>query len=137
MAKSPALSEKEAETELSRLSAEIAKHDIAYHQKDAPTITDAEFDALRRKFDSLAKKFPALALKYRSNYVLNCPDSSTTTIFMSEAPKGFYGQLQRGQVPGLAADNQAVAGRQHGLRLDIQQHAFLAARRKVSHNRNR
>ena len=41
----------------------------------------------------------ALALKYHSNYVLSCPDSSTTTIFMSEAPKGFYGQLQRGQVP--------------------------------------
>jgi hypothetical protein len=37
--------------------------------------------------------------KYRSDYLLTCPDSSTTTIFMSEAPKGFYGQLQRGQVP--------------------------------------
>jgi DNA ligase (NAD+) len=61
-----ALTEQEAETELSRLSAEIARHDIAYHQKDAPTITDAEFDALRRKFDSLAKKFPALALRYRA-----------------------------------------------------------------------
>ncbi len=40
-----------------------------------------------------------LAAKYRSNYVLSCPGSSTTTIFMSETPKGFYGQLQRGQVP--------------------------------------
>jgi hypothetical protein len=42
----------------------------------------------------------ALARKYRSQYVLSCPDSSTTTIFMAEAPKGFYGQLQRGEVPG-------------------------------------
>ena len=33
------------------------------------------------------------------NYVLSCPNSSTTTIFMSETPKGFYAQLQRGQVP--------------------------------------
>jgi hypothetical protein len=41
----------------------------------------------------------ALAKKYRSQYVLSCPDSSTTTIFMAEAPKGFYGQLQRGEVP--------------------------------------
>ena len=41
----------------------------------------------------------ALIAKYHSNYVLTCPDSSTTTIFLSEAPKGFYGQLQRGQVP--------------------------------------
>src|SRR3954451_12786244 len=41
----------------------------------------------------------ALALKYRANYVLSCPDSSTTTIFTSEAPKGFYAQLQRNKVP--------------------------------------
>jgi hypothetical protein len=31
--------------------------------------------------------------------LLICPNSSTTTIFMSEAPQGFYGQLQRNQVP--------------------------------------
>jgi hypothetical protein len=40
-----------------------------------------------------------LAAKYRSNYVLSCPSSSTTTIFTFETPKGFYAQLQRGQVP--------------------------------------
>jgi hypothetical protein len=40
-----------------------------------------------------------LIAKYHSNYVLSCPNSSTTTIFMAEAPKGFYGQLERGQVP--------------------------------------
>ncbi|MES2136488.1 MAG: AcrB/AcrD/AcrF family protein [Pseudomonadota bacterium] len=38
-------------------------------------------------------------LKYHSNYVLSCPNSSTTTIFMAEAPKGFYAQLQGGKVP--------------------------------------
>jgi hypothetical protein len=37
--------------------------------------------------------------KYHSNYVLSCPDSSTTTIFTSEVPDGFYGQLQDGEVP--------------------------------------
>jgi hypothetical protein len=37
--------------------------------------------------------------KYHSNYVLSCPKSSTTTIFMSEAPKGFYAQLEAGKVP--------------------------------------
>ncbi len=37
--------------------------------------------------------------KYHSNYVLSCPNSSTTTIFMSETPTGFYGQLSRGNVP--------------------------------------
>lgn len=45
----------------------------------------------------------ALASKYRVNYVLSCPDSSTTTIFVSEAPNGFYAQLQRGQVPAWLA----------------------------------
>ena len=37
--------------------------------------------------------------KYHSDYVLSCPNSSTTTIFMSEAPKGFYAQLQAGRIP--------------------------------------
>jgi hypothetical protein len=37
--------------------------------------------------------------KYHSTYLLTCPKSSTTTIFMSEAPKGFYAQLEQGTVP--------------------------------------
>jgi hypothetical protein len=41
----------------------------------------------------------AIAAKYHANYVLSCPNSSTTTIFLSETPKGFYAQLERGQVP--------------------------------------
>jgi hypothetical protein len=41
----------------------------------------------------------ALIAKYHSNYLLTCPNSSTTTIFQSEAPKGFYAQLARGKVP--------------------------------------
>ncbi len=40
-----------------------------------------------------------ISAKYHSTYVLTCPKSSTTTIFMSETPKGFYGQLEHGQVP--------------------------------------
>ncbi|HZU50742.1 MAG TPA: AcrB/AcrD/AcrF family protein, partial [Sphingomicrobium sp.] len=40
-----------------------------------------------------------LAEKYHVNYVLSCPNSSTTTIFMSETPGGFYAQLQRNEVP--------------------------------------
>ena len=41
----------------------------------------------------------ALIAKYHSDYLLICPNSSTSTIFMAETPKGFYAQLQRGQVP--------------------------------------
>ena len=42
----------------------------------------------------------AIVAKYRSDYVLICPNMSTATIFRAEAPKGFYGQLSRGRVPG-------------------------------------
>ena len=37
--------------------------------------------------------------KYRSDYVMVCPDQSSATIFMAETPKGFYVQLAKGQVP--------------------------------------
>ena len=38
--------------------------------------------------------------KYHSDYLMICPDQSSATIFMAEAPKGFYVQLAKGQVPG-------------------------------------
>jgi len=41
----------------------------------------------------------ALIGKYRSDYLLICPNMSTATIFRSEAPNGFYGQLIKGKVP--------------------------------------
>jgi hypothetical protein len=41
----------------------------------------------------------ALIAKYHSTYLLTCPNSSTTTIFRSETPKGFYVQLANGKVP--------------------------------------
>jgi hypothetical protein len=37
--------------------------------------------------------------EYGSTYLLICPYMSTATIFMSETPKGFYGQIANGQVP--------------------------------------
>jgi MFS family permease len=41
----------------------------------------------------------AIISKYRSDYLLVCPNMATATIFMSEAPKGFYAQLMKGQWP--------------------------------------
>jgi hypothetical protein len=41
----------------------------------------------------------AIVKKYRADYLMTCPQSATTTIFMSTAPKGFYAQLSRGEVP--------------------------------------
>ncbi len=42
------------EEERARLAAELARHDRAYYIDDAPLITDAEYDALRRRYAALA-----------------------------------------------------------------------------------
>ena len=57
-------------------------------------------DIMRAFRGSEAYAKAIIADTYRADYVLICPNSSTTTIFLAEAPKGFYGQLSRGQVPG-------------------------------------
>jgi hypothetical protein len=46
-----------------------------------------------------AEQAHRIIAKYHSNYLLTCPKSSTTTIFMAETPKGFYAQLEQGKVP--------------------------------------
>ena len=38
------MSRKDAAEEHKRLAANIAAHDLAYHQNDAPTISDADYD---------------------------------------------------------------------------------------------
>ena len=55
-----ALSESEAVEELTRLADELAAHDIRYHQDDAPTISDADYDALKRRNAAIEARFPAL-----------------------------------------------------------------------------
>ncbi|MEQ8306624.1 MAG: NAD-dependent DNA ligase LigA [Hoeflea sp.] len=57
-----ALSEAEAKAELERLATEIARHDEAYHRKDAPVIADAEYDALKQRNLAIEEAFPHLRL---------------------------------------------------------------------------
>jgi DNA ligase (NAD+) len=50
----------DAAVELERLAAEIAEHDNAYYQDDAPTVSDAAYDALRQRNEAIEAKFPKL-----------------------------------------------------------------------------
>ena len=54
------LTELEAAAELAALASEIAHHDALYHGKDAPEISDAEYDALKKRNDALEARFPHL-----------------------------------------------------------------------------
>jgi len=54
------LTEAQARDELEKLAQEIAGHDKRYHAEDAPTISDAEYDALRRRNLAIEQRFPEL-----------------------------------------------------------------------------
>ncbi|MBK5571513.1 MAG: NAD-dependent DNA ligase LigA, partial [Ensifer sp. SSB1] len=54
------LTETEAAAELAFLAAELARHDALYHGQDAPEISDADYDALKRRNDAIEALFPAL-----------------------------------------------------------------------------
>ncbi len=71
------LTEKEAAAELARLAAEIAQHDQRYHEDDAPTISDAAYDALRARNNAIEAQFPKLVR----------PDSPSRRIGFAPAEK--------------------------------------------------
>ncbi len=86
------LSEKQAAAELKRLASEIAAHDRRYYQQDAPTVTDAEYDALRRRNAAIETRFPKLKRA----------DSPTERV--GAAPTGRFASI-RHAVPMLSLEN--------------------------------
>jgi DNA ligase (NAD+) len=54
------LTPKQAAAEHARLTAEIAEHDRRYYQLDRPSVTDAEYDALRKRYNAIEARFPDL-----------------------------------------------------------------------------
>ncbi|MGV8996711.1 MAG: NAD-dependent DNA ligase LigA [Parvibaculaceae bacterium] len=87
-----ALTEDEASTELAFLAAEIAKADLAYHQNDAPDISDGDYDALRQRNDAIETRFPQLVRE----------DSPSKSV--GAAPAGAFGKVAH-KVPMLSLSN--------------------------------
>src|SRR5690606_14391607 len=74
------LSEAEAKAELERLAAEIAGHDRRYHQEDAPSVSDATYDALVRRNAAIEARFPGLKR------------SDSPSLRVGAAPAGRFGK---------------------------------------------
>ena len=86
------MDEQQARARHAALVKQVKAHDISYYQKDAPKISDADYDALRRELEALEKKYPDLA------------SAESPTQKVGAAPsKGF--QKVRHAVPMLSLSN--------------------------------
>ncbi len=86
------LSAAEAAAELERLARDIAHHDKLYYSKDAPELTDAEYDALRKRNAAIEARFPTLVRE----------DSPSMRVGAAPAEK--FGKV-RHAAPMLSLDN--------------------------------
>jgi DNA ligase (NAD+) len=86
------LTEKQAKAEHARLAADIAEHDRRYYQEDAPTVSDAAYDGLRRRYAAIEARFPELRTL----------DSLTQRV--GAAPAARFAKV-RHAVPMLSLDN--------------------------------
>src|SRR5882724_5736045 len=86
------LTEKQAKAEHARLHAEISAHDKRYYADDAPTVTDAEYDGLRKRYGEIEQRFPDLRTL------------DSLTLKVGAAPTGRFPKV-RHAVPMLSLDN--------------------------------
>jgi DNA ligase (NAD+) len=86
------LTKAQAKVELKRLTLEIEGHDRRYYQEDAPDITDAQYDALRKRFNAIEARFPEFVTS----------DSPSQKI--GAKPSGRFAKV-RHAVPMLSLDN--------------------------------
>ena len=85
------LSSQEAEKELDRLAKDIAAHDRRYRDAQ-PTISDADYDALRRRNAEIEARFPLLVR----------PDSPSHRV--GDAPGETFAKVRHSK-PMLSLDN--------------------------------
>src|SRR3954462_12334584 len=86
------LTKAQAKIELKRLTLELERHDKAYYQEDAPKISDAQYDALRKRLNSIEARFPEFVAS----------DSPSQKV--GAAPSGKFRKV-RHAVPMLSLDN--------------------------------
>src|ERR1700675_412744 len=86
------LTKAQAKVEHKRLTLEIERHDRAYYQEDAPMISDAEYDALRRRFNAIEARFPEFV------------SSESPSQKIGAAPSGKFRKV-RHAMPMLSLDN--------------------------------
>src|SRR3954452_23147632 len=86
------LSAKQAKAEHARLHAALTEHDKRYYQNDAPTISDAEYDALRKRYADIEQRFPDL-------HTLE-----SLTLKVGAAPTGRFAKV-RHALPMLSLEN--------------------------------
>ncbi|HTR14192.1 MAG TPA: NAD-dependent DNA ligase LigA [Roseiarcus sp.] len=104
-----------AKAEHARLSAEIAAHDRRYYNEAAPTISDADYDDLRRRYAALEAEHPELAGADSLSRKVGAPPSekfpkvrhavpmlSLGNIFAEEEAREFCDRVRR--FLGLGAD---------------------------------
>src|SRR5215475_1190076 len=103
------LAEAQAKAELKRLAAEIAAHDQRYYQDDAPTVSDAEYDALRRRNEEVAE------FAERVRRFLRLPEDETVAFTAEPKIDGLSctlryeeGRLVRGATRGDGAEGEDV-----------------------------
>jgi len=63
--------------EHARLVAEIRRHDALYHGEDSPEISDADYDALRRRLIALEERFPILQAAGSPTLAVGAPVSTS------------------------------------------------------------
>jgi len=86
------LTKAQAKVEHKRLALELEGHDKRYYQEDAPSISDAEYDALRQRFNAIEKRFPELV------------STESPSQKVGAAPSGRFRKV-RHAVPMLSLDN--------------------------------